>query len=209
MSYDIAEGKTKIQCAEPGCFWCTVSENVKPCPFHTGSGWKKEIDTEWNVSPRGVPWIRKGVHMIHPRVMEPGKFCGFIYSDGSSSSLIESVNDLANVSGKTNDGKWARETIKSVFALCRGSIELPVEIIHKVDSNTVIPEASGDEVVCQICGFKGKSLVTHLNAVHATKCAQYKEQYPGAKIVALSLSNKFSQTGGNKPGAFTIPKKKK
>lgn len=59
-----------------------------------------------------------------------------------------------------------------------------------------------DAVVCNICSYKGKTLIRHLTKMHGLSASEYRNAYPNAVTVSKTTSEKMAKnfSGENNPG---------
>lgn len=52
--------------------------------------------------------------------------------------------------------------------------------------------STNDLVVCEICGFQGKSLGSHIRRIHGMKKDEYWKSFPGASLTSLTTRDRYS-----------------
>lgn len=59
-----------------------------------------------------------------------------------------------------------------------------------------------DYVICQICGYRAKTLASHLKPVHSMSVSEYQKKFPGALIRPIRLTEKRREAMKNRKGGF-------
>lgn len=59
-----------------------------------------------------------------------------------------------------------------------------------------------DYVVCQICGYRAKTLASHLKPVHGMSVSEYQAKFSGALIRPTRLTEKRQEAAKNRKGGF-------
>jgi len=69
---------------------------------------------------------------------------------------------------------------------CPDCVELEEEAAIELKWSSLVEGA--DYVVCQVCGHRAESLVSHIRSAHPELEGEYQKVFPGAQVIALNSS---------------------